>query len=76
MLSDPGCTIYYTVSSIWYPNDPTHGSAVYNPTNNPSYKGLGIPWGSYMYYKAFAHKTGATPEDTGICWYEADNSGN
>ena len=76
MFSGEGCTIYYTVSSTWYPANPTHSSAIYNPTNNPNYEGLGIPLGTHKYYKAFAHLTTVNPHDgdSGITQYDADNT--
>jgi hypothetical protein len=79
MISDPGCTIYYTVSSTWYPADPTHSSAVYNPSGNPNYEGLGVPVGTHKFYKAFAHLTTSNPHDgdsDSITQYDADNTQN
>jgi hypothetical protein len=76
MSSDPGCTIYYTVRVWNYPPDPTHSSAVYNPTGNPNYQGLGISPGTINYYKALAYNPNATPVDSAISSYSVDNTGN
>jgi hypothetical protein len=74
MSSDPGCTIYYTVRYWALPlTNPTHSSAVYNPSGNPNYEGLGIPRGYVVCYKALAaDATG----DSAISSYCADNTGN
>jgi hypothetical protein len=70
MTSDAGCTIYYTVGAWNWPANPTHSSAIYVSR-------LGIPHGQYRYYKALAYKANAQPtEDSGVSWYEVDNSGN
>ena len=78
MSSDyAGCTIYYTVSSTGYPGNPTHSSAVYNPTHIPNYEGLGVAFGTHKYYKAFGHLTTVNPHDgdsPGITSYDADNT--
>ncbi len=77
MSSDPGCTIYYTVHYWTLPSaNPTHSSAVYNPSGNPSYEGLGIPRGYVVCYKALAYNASATPVDSLISGYCADNTGN
>jgi hypothetical protein len=77
MSSDPGCTIYYTVRYWQLPStNPTHSSAVYNPSGNPSYEGLGIPRGYVVCYKALAYNASATPVDSLISGYCADNTGN
>jgi hypothetical protein len=74
MSSDPGCTIYYTVRYWQLPSaNPTHSSAVYNPSGDPNYEGLGIPRGYVVCYKALAADgTG----DSAISSYCADNTGN
>ena len=72
------CTIYYTVGSITWPANPTHSSAVYNPTNDPNYEGLLVSSGQKRFYKAFAHRTKFTPHDwdsPNITFYEVDNTG-
>jgi hypothetical protein len=77
MSSNAGCTIYYTVNSFSYPANPTHSSAIYNPSNNPNYEGLGVAYGTHKYYKAFAHKTTVNPHDgdsPDITSYDADNT--
>jgi hypothetical protein len=79
MHSVTGCTIYYTVNAVGWPANPTHSSAVYNPSNDPNYEGLGVAFGQTRYYKAFAHKTKFTPHDwdsPNITFYMVDNSGN
>jgi hypothetical protein len=79
MSSTTGCTIYYTVNAFNWPANPTHSSAVYNPTNDPNYEGLGVAFGQKRYYKAFAHKTHINPHDwdsPDITFYMVDNSGN
>lgn len=77
MSSDAGCTIYYTVQ-YWQPpfSNPTHSSAIYNPQGNPNYQGLGIPAGYVVCYKALAYNPNATPVDSNITSYCADNTGN
>jgi hypothetical protein len=73
---NPFCTIYYTVSATNWPPNPTHSSAVYNPSHNPNYEGLGVPHGQRRYYKAFAHISAGYPtEDSIISQYVADNTG-
>ena len=76
MISDEGCTIYYTISAFGYPSNPTHSSNVYNPS--PYYDGIPVPDGQYRYFKAFAHKTTSTPHDgdSGITSHQADNTQN
>lgn len=77
MSSDPGCTIHYTVHYWSPPANPTHSSAVYNPSGNPNYEGLGIPRGYVVCYKALAYNASATPVDSPISGpYCADNTGN
>jgi hypothetical protein len=76
MSSDAGCTIYYTVRVWQPPADPTHSSAIYNPTGNPNYQGLGIPAGYVYCYKALAYNPSATPVDSAINSYCVDNTGN
>jgi hypothetical protein len=76
MSSDSGCTIYYTVRVWQPPADPTHSSAVYNPSGNPSYQGLGIPAGYVYCYKALAYNPSATPVDSAVNSYCVDNTGN
>lgn len=74
MISGDNCTIYYSVSATTWPPDPTHSSAIYNPTNDPNYEGLGVPYPGRRYYKAFAHKASAYPtEDSIITSYLAIN---
>ena len=77
MSSVTGCTIYYTVHATMWPANPTHTSAVYNPSNDPNYEGLQVPVGQRRYYKAFAHKTKYNPHDwdsPGTTGYVADNT--
>jgi hypothetical protein len=76
MSSDPGCTIYYTVHPWTPPSNPTHSSAIYNPSGNPNYQGLGIPGGYTYCYKALAYNATATPVDSIITSYCVDNTGN
>jgi len=79
MHSVTGCTIYYTTNSVGWPANPTHSSAIYNPTNDPDYEGLLVNFGQTRYYKAFAHKTHTIPHDwdsPNITFYLVDNSGN
>lgn len=74
--SSPYCVIYYTVNAYNWPPNPTHSSAIYNPTGDPNYEGLGVPYGQRRYYKAFAHiNSGYPTEDSIITSYIADNSG-
>ena len=76
LSSDAGCTIYYTISAFGYPSNPTHSSAIYNPS--PYYDGIQVPNGQYRYFKAFAHKTTSNPHDgdSGITSHQADNTQN
>lgn len=75
LSSDEGCTIYYTISPWGYPSNPTHSSAIYNPSSYP--EGFEVPNGQRRYFKAFAHKTTSNPHDgdSGITSHQADNTG-
>lgn len=69
-----GATIFYTVSSIQPPSNPTHNGST--PTGSTYvYTGpYNVSIGFHRYFKAIAYKAGMT--DSIVTWHDVHNTGD